>query len=132
MDHFHSFHFYMDKYTHNSIRHSSTNENNGNIVGQDTKFILMDLERIKRLEDCVLALQFENSTVSKRDEVDADVMARLSNLEASVMQERMKRTELKQKLKFANTQNSRLQLRLKKEKVSCVTFIVSLVWTFSN
>ena len=111
----------MDKYIHNSIRHCYVHANNVIIHTHKTEFILMDLERIKRLEDCVLALQIENSTVSIREESDADVISRLSNLEASVMQERMKRSELKQKLKFANNQNSRLQLRLKKEKVSCAT-----------
>ena len=111
----------MDKYTHNSVRHCYVHANNVIINTHKAEFILMDLERIKRLEDCVLALQIENSTVSIREESDADVISRLSNLEASVMQERMKRSELKQKLKFANNQNSRLQLRLKKEKVSCAT-----------
>lgn len=107
------------QYTHNSIRHSYAHEN---LERHEIGFTLMDIERIKRLEDCVLALQVENSAVSKRDEVGKGVMERLSNLEASVMQEKMKRNELKQKLKSANNQNSRLQLRLKKEKVGVRIF----------
>lgn len=107
------------QYTHNSIRHSYAHEN---LKRHEIGFTLMDIERIKRLEDCVLALQVENSAVSKRDEVGKGVMERLSNLEASVMQEKMKRNELKQKLKSANNQNSRLQLRLKKEKVGVRIF----------
>ena len=74
----------------------------------------MDLDRIKRLEESVLALQLENSP----KQTDSDVIARLTSLEASVLQEKAMKGEFKRKLKFANNQNSRLILRLKKEKVN--------------
>ena len=76
----------------------------------------MELERIKKLEDIVLALQREN-TLPKQKDFDSDILTRLGNLEASVIQEKAQKGELKKKLKFANNQNSRLLLRLKKEKV---------------
>ena len=76
----------------------------------------MELDRIKRLEESVLALQLENSP--KPLDTDSDILSRLTNLEASVLQEKAMKGELKRKLKFANNQNSRLILRLKKEKVT--------------
>ena len=65
----------------------------------------------------MLALQLDNSPKQIHNEVGSDIIARLSNLEASVIQEKAMKGELKRKLKFANNQNSRLILRLKKEKV---------------